>query len=97
MTNPPPSFEVAYARLEEILENMNQGKLSLEDSLNLYAEADQLISWCSKTLTEAEKKIETLIKNREQELQVDSEGRPQVQPFQSSGQSPLSKPSYGRP
>lgn len=77
----PLSFEAAYARLEEILEKMNSGKASLEDSLKLYEEADHLISWCSKRLTEAEKKIEVLVKNRDAELAVDSQGRPQTQPF----------------
>ena len=80
-TNTPASFEAAYARLEEILEKMNSGKVSLEDSLKLYEEADQLISWCGKRLTEAEKKIEILVKNRDAELQLDAQGRPQTQPF----------------
>ena len=58
------TFETAYARLEEILEKMNSGKITLEDSLKLYEEADKLISWSNKRLTEAEKKIEILMKNR---------------------------------
>ncbi len=75
------SFEAAYARLEEILEKMNSGKVSLEDSLKLYEEADKLITSCGKRLTEAEKKIEILIKNREGEVLLDEQGRPQMQPF----------------
>lgn len=75
------SFESAYARLEEILEKMNSGKVSLEDSLKLYEEADQLINWCSKQLTDAEKKIEILVKNREGEIIVGEQGRPLAQPF----------------
>ena len=75
------SFEAAYARLEEILEKMNSGKVSLEDSLKLYEEADKLITSCSKRLTDAEKKIEILIKNREGEVLLDEQGRPQMQPF----------------
>jgi|ERR1700722_7087279 len=83
------SFETAYARLEEILEKMNSGKVSLEDSLKLYEEADRLIYWCSKRLTEAEKKIETLVKSRDGELLVDTQGRPQSQPFAAVPQAPL--------
>jgi exodeoxyribonuclease VII small subunit len=75
------SFESAYARLEEILEKMNSGKVSLEDSLKLYEEADGLIARCSKQLTAAEKKIEVLIKNREGELLTDASGKPQTQEF----------------
>lgn len=88
------SFETAYARLEEILEKMNSGKVSLEDSLKLYEEADRLMHWCSKRLTEAEKKIEILVKNRDGDLLVDEQGKPQAQPFVPASQTPLhSKPS----
>lgn len=90
-TNTPPSFEAAYARLEEILEKMNSGKVTLEDSLKLYEEADQLISWCSKRLTEAEKKIEILVKNRDSEIQLDAQGRPQTQPFATASAAPLNR------
>lgn len=75
------SFESAYARLEQILEKMNSGKASLEDSLKLYEEADRLINWCSKQLTDAEKKIEVLVKNREGEVVIGEEGLPSTQPF----------------
>ncbi|HKY99828.1 MAG TPA: exodeoxyribonuclease VII small subunit, partial [Rhabdochlamydiaceae bacterium] len=61
------SFELAYQRLEEILEKMNSGKVSLDESLKLYEEADRLISSCNKRLSDAEKKIEVLIKNRDGE------------------------------
>lgn len=85
------SFETAYARLEEILEKMNSGKVSLEDSLKLYEEADRLINWCSKRLTEAEKKIEILVKNREGDLMVDEQGRPVSQPFVPAPQATLNR------
>ncbi len=75
------SFESAYARLEQILEKMNSGKASLEDSLKLYEEADRLINWCSKQLTDAEKKIEVLVKNREGEIVIDEKGLPCTHPF----------------
>jgi exodeoxyribonuclease VII small subunit len=83
------SFEAAYARLEEILEKMNSGKVSLEDSLRLYEEADRLTNWCSKRLTEAEKKIEILVKNRDGDLALDEQGRPQSQPFVPTSQTSL--------
>lgn len=88
----PESFESAYARLEEILEKMNAEKVSLEDSLKLYEEADRLIHWCSKRLTEAEKKIELLMKNREGDLLLDEQGNPQIQPFSISSQAALNRP-----
>lgn len=92
----PLEFETAYARLEEILEKMNSGKPSLEDSLKLYEEADRLINWCSKRLTEAEQKIEILVKNRDGDLLVDEQGKPQAQPFISASQTPLNRNFTGQ-
>lgn len=75
------SFEQAFTRLEQILEQMNSGKASLDDSLKYYEEADRLISSCNKRLVEAEQKIEILIKNRSGEVVLNEQGLPQTQPF----------------
>ena len=75
------SFEKAYGRLEEILEKMNGGKVSLDESLKLYEEADGLISSCTKRLSEAEQKIEKLIKNRQDVLTLTPDGLPETEPF----------------
>ncbi|MCH9621357.1 MAG: Exodeoxyribonuclease 7 small subunit [Chlamydiia bacterium] len=70
------TFEVAYARLEEILEKINHGDISLEKSIELYEEADKLIKNCNEKIDVAEKKITTLMKNREKELVLDEDGNP---------------------
>jgi exodeoxyribonuclease VII small subunit len=75
------SFEQAYARLEQILERMNSGKVPLEESLRLYEEADLLIRSCSERLNQAEKKVEILMKNRQGDLALDEQGQPIRQPF----------------
>lgn len=75
-------FEEAYSRLEEILEKMNSGKASLDDSLKLYEEADKLIVTCQKKLSEAEKKIEVMIKNRNGEVVLDEKGTPATELFE---------------
>ncbi len=75
------SFEIAFARLEEILERMNSGTINLDESLKLYEEADKLIANCSKRLVDAERKIETLVKNRNGELALGSDSKPQTQDF----------------
>ncbi|NGX56122.1 MAG: Exodeoxyribonuclease 7 small subunit [Candidatus Anoxychlamydiales bacterium] len=67
-------FEKAFERLEEILQNMNENKISLDNSLKLFEEADLLIKTCNKKLLDAESKIETLIKNRDQDLKIDENG-----------------------
>jgi len=68
---------------------MNSGKVSLDESLKLYEEADRLISSCNKRLSDAEKKIEVLIKNRDGELVAGEMGRPQVQEFHPAKASAL--------
>ena len=60
-------FEKGFGRLEEILDRMNSGKVPLEESLKLYEEADKLLSSLGEELSDAEKKIEMLVKKREQE------------------------------
>lgn len=77
----PLSFEQAFERLEEILEKMNSGSISLDDSLKLYEEADKLIHTCNKRLNAAETKIETLIKNRKGELVLGADQKPLSQEF----------------
>ena len=79
-------FEDAFGRLEEILEKMNSGKASLDQSLKLYEEADQLIILCHNKLNDAENKIETLIKNREGKLELDSNNLPKTDSFSSNTQ-----------
>jgi exodeoxyribonuclease VII small subunit len=75
------SFEEAFARLEEILEKMNSNAISLEESLALYEEADRLIALCSKKLNDAERKVEILIKNRNGEVLLGPDQRPQTQDY----------------
>jgi exodeoxyribonuclease VII small subunit len=70
------NFEAAFKRLEAILERMNSGSVSLDESLKLYEEADLLIRQCQGKLTAAEKKVMTLIKNRQGELAVEPSGAP---------------------
>ena len=74
-------FETSFKRLEEILEQLNSGAVTLDNSLKLYEEANALIIHCSKRLTDAEQRVETLIKNRQGELQLDPNQQPATQPF----------------
>lgn len=75
------NFEQSFSKLEDILKQMNSGELSLDRSIAYYEEADQLIQNCQKHLKKAEKKIETLMRSRDQELQLDVEGQPQTTSF----------------
>ena len=75
------SFEVAFQRIEGILEKMNSSQTPLDESLKLFEEANGLINLCSKRLKEAEKRVETLIKNRNGELETGPDGQPKVEVF----------------
>ena len=85
------TFEDAYERLEQILEKMNAEQVSLDEALALYEEADTLIGTCQKKLSEAEQKIEILLKNRDGSIQVDENQHPQTEDFTTSNQSILNQ------
>jgi exodeoxyribonuclease VII small subunit len=55
-------FETALKKLENIVENLENGDLSLEDALKQYEEGVRMANICTKRLTEAEKKVEVLMK-----------------------------------
>ncbi|HMM53814.1 MAG TPA: exodeoxyribonuclease VII small subunit [Candidatus Desulfobacillus sp.] len=57
---PPRSFEAALAELESIVQGMESGKLSLEDSLAAYQRGVLLLKHCQGALADAEQKIQVL-------------------------------------
>ncbi len=60
-----PSFEESLKKLETIVDKLEKGDLSLEESLKLFEEGVGLSATCKKELEEAEGKVETLIKRRD--------------------------------
>lgn len=77
--NEPESFESAFKRLEGILERMNSNSVSLDESLKLFEEADQLITACNQRLNDAERRIEMLIKTRSGDLTLGPDLKPMTQ------------------
>jgi exodeoxyribonuclease VII small subunit len=61
---PRPPFEEALGRLETIVEDLEGGQLSLEESIARYEEGMKLSRGLAKTLDEAEKRIEKLVEGR---------------------------------
>jgi exodeoxyribonuclease VII small subunit len=55
-------FQDLLKRLEKIVEELEGGKLPLEDSLKRYEEGVKLSVACAKLLETAQKKIEVLTK-----------------------------------
>lgn len=64
------TFEQALEKLEAIVTQIEQGKVSLEESIEKYAEGTKLITKCRSILNEAEKKIAILSSKDGGELKV---------------------------
>jgi exodeoxyribonuclease VII small subunit len=62
------SFEDNLCRLEEIVESLENGSLSLDKSIEIYSEGADLIGACRKSLAEAEQKIQKLTKGASGQL-----------------------------
>ena len=61
-------FEKAMTRLEKIVEELEQGDLDIDKSLEIFEEGIKMSRACSKKLNEAEAKIEKLTKGKKGEL-----------------------------
>ena len=68
-------FEAALSRLETLVNNLEKGDLSLEKSLKVFEEGVRLSENCVRLLSEAEKKVEMLLH--------DKEGKPETRPYHS--------------
>lgn len=75
-----PKFEEALKKLEKIVEALEGGDLSLEDSLKKYEEGVRLAQVCAKKLDAAQRKVELLVKQQD--------GTFSTKPFDESGLSP---------
>ena len=73
------NFEKAMDRLEAIVEQMESGKLPLEDLIVRYEEGMNLVKVCQERLTSAEQKIEIIARN--------TAGKPVVKNFEPAVES----------
>ncbi len=63
-------FEDSLKELEQLVEQMEQGDISLEESLKSFERGVKLTSTCQKALQEAEQKVQILLaKNGKQTLE----------------------------
>ena len=69
-----PTFEESLERLSEIVEELEAGELSLDDSLARFEEGRQVVNGCYGLLQEAESRIEQMIEA--------DDGKPQTAPFE---------------
>ncbi len=72
----PLDFEKALNELETLVETMEQGDMSLEDSLKQFERGVELTRQCQTALKEAEQKVQILIGKSEQaELEAFAENQ----------------------
>ena len=64
------TFEASMQRLQQIVERLEGGELSLEESLKLYEEGVGLVQLCSKRLEHAQGRIETLMRGPSGDLKI---------------------------
>jgi exodeoxyribonuclease VII small subunit len=62
-----PDFETSLKELETLVETMEKGELSLEDSLSHFEQGIKLSRSCQQALKEAEQKVEILLKKDDQD------------------------------
>jgi exodeoxyribonuclease VII small subunit len=68
------AFEEALRELEEIVNRLEQGEISLEEALQLFEQGVKLSRSCHTKLDEAQKRVEILLK--------DESGKMTRQPFE---------------
>ena len=81
---PAANFEEAMKRLEEIVEQMESGDLSLENLILRYEEGMKLVKVCQERLAAAEQRIEIITRN--------SAGKAVVQEFEPAAVSVAAQP-----
>ena len=67
------NFEKALAELEKLVEEMEQGNLSLEESLKRFEKGIALTSDCQEALQKAELKVQELVEKNGKLLEKDFE------------------------
>jgi exodeoxyribonuclease VII small subunit len=61
---PPKKFEAGLHDLEELVEKLETGELSLEEALGAFEEGVGLVQHLGEKLTEVEKRVEVLTRDQ---------------------------------
>ena len=65
-------FEESLEKLSRLVEKMESGDLSLEESLKIFEEGIKLSKDCQNALSEAEKKVQALLLEEDKASELDS-------------------------
>lgn len=64
------SFEEAYAELEQVVEALEAGGATLDETLSLYERGVELASYCEAVLEEAELRVRMVQQNEDGEMEL---------------------------
>jgi exodeoxyribonuclease VII small subunit len=64
------SFEKAMARLDEIVERLESGEASLDETIRLFEEGKRLGQECRRQLTAVEKKIQVIVEQENGDIET---------------------------
>jgi exodeoxyribonuclease VII small subunit len=65
-----PSFEDDLTKLEGVVDRLERGDLTLDESVRLFEEGVRLSAACKKELEQAEGRIQVLVEGKAGKLQV---------------------------
>lgn len=71
-----PTFEQSLKRLEEIVEQLEQGDVPLDDAVKMYEEGIELSKACVEKLTQAELRLKKLAKDMQGNFRLIEEDEP---------------------
>jgi exodeoxyribonuclease VII small subunit len=74
----PLDFEQSLAELQSLVERMESGALSLEDSLTAFEQGIGLTRDCQAALSQAEQKVQILLERNGEALEAPFEPDPQA-------------------
>lgn len=64
------SFEEAYAELEQVVEALEAGGATLDETLSLYERGIELASHCEAVLEQAELRVRMVQQNEDDEMEL---------------------------
>ena len=86
-----PTFEEGLSRLEELIQELEDGELDLDRSLAVFEEGMRLCRTCLEKLQSAEQRVERILLDTGGAPRTDEQGRFLTEPFpDANGQAPVS-------
>ena len=72
----PINFEQSFSQLEALVQKLESGELSLEDSLKSFEQGVSLVRRCQTALSEAEQRVKILMQEEDGVVAQDFDAQP---------------------